>query len=80
MNTEFKKYFNFSRSFETQKIGNDYKNTKYYKVSTYNSFIIFTFLGIFVVKYTLDFIKNREIYQKNIVYRKKMFRRIIFFE
>jgi len=80
MNTEFKKYFNFARSFETQKIGNDYKHTKHYKISTYNSLIIFGFLGMFIVKYTISFFKNKEVYQKSISYRKRMFRRIIFFE
>ena len=79
MNTEFKKFFGFSKFFETQKITNDYRTTKYYKISTYNSFIIFTLLGIFLVRFTINFFNNKDYYIKNIVYKRKLIRCIILF-
>ena len=72
MNTEFKKFFGFSKLFETQKISNDYSKTKYFRMSSYNSFIIFSLLGIFLVKFSIFIFFNKEIYMNNFLLKKKL--------
>ena len=72
MNSEFKRFFGFSKFFEKQKITNDYNTYKYYKSSTYNSLIIYTLFGMLFTKLSINIYKKREKYKATFVYKRRM--------
>ena len=76
MNSEFKKFFGFSKNFEFQKISNDYKNTKHYKLSRFGSIIIFTLFGACLVKIALETFKNKNLFLQSLRFKKKILKSI----
>lgn len=68
MSSEFKKYFEFDKQFESLKIENDFTKLKNLSKSKFTTVFLFSAFGFIFIKYGLYYIINYKEVKHNFVY------------